>query len=113
MRQVIDDVRYQNEELERQLRQKQDDLAQAEHDLDRYKQIHGKTTNDVEHYLKIIEDLEEKNKKLNEKLNEVVFNKAAAYKQRTMQALRMSQSPERRERQAEHGIPGKSDQRLE
>ena len=41
---------------------------------------------------------------MNEKLNEVIYNKASAYKQRTLQALRRGDSPERIERQQEYGI---------
>ena len=40
----------------------------------------GKSSNDIEYYQKIIDDLEEKNKKLNEKLTEVMYNKASSYK---------------------------------
>ena len=43
-----------------------------------------KSDEDIAGYQTIIAELEEKNKKLNEKLNEVIFNKAAAYKQRTI-----------------------------
>jgi len=46
----------------------------------------------------IIADLEDKNRKMNEKLNEVIYNRATAYKQRTLQALKMTSSPERREK---------------
>ena len=40
----------------------------------------GKSSNDIEYYQKIIDDLEEKNKKFNEKLTEVMYNKASSYK---------------------------------
>ena len=46
-----------------------------------------KSDEDSDNYKAIITELEEKNRKLNDKLNEVIFNKAAAYKQRTIQAL--------------------------
>ena len=55
-----------------------------ENDLDRYKEIMGKNNNDVEHFQKIIDDLTEQNKKLNEKLTEVMYNKAAVYKEKTL-----------------------------
>lgn len=50
------------------------------------------------HLEQIIADLEEKNRKLNEKLNEVIYSKASAYKKRTMQALQRGDSPDRKER---------------
>jgi hypothetical protein len=40
----------------------------------------NKNNKDVDYYKHIIGDLEEKNRKLNEKLNEVIYNKASAYK---------------------------------
>jgi len=43
----------------------------------------------------IINDLELKNRKLNEKLNEVIYKKAARYKEKTLQALNRGDSPER------------------
>ena len=113
MKKLIDDHRYQNEELERQYNQKRNEMKDVESELDRIKQVMGKSSNDIEYYQKIIDDLEEKNKKLNEKLTEVMYNKASSYKQRTLQALRMSQSPERKERISEYGIANTSDKRLE
>ena len=43
----------------------------------------------------IINDLEQKNRKLNEKLNEVIYKKAARYKEKTLQALNRGDSPDR------------------
>jgi hypothetical protein len=40
----------------------------------------NKNNKDADYYKQIIGDLEEKNRKLNEKLNEVIYNKASAYK---------------------------------
>jgi GTPase involved in cell partitioning and DNA repair len=42
----------------------------------------------VHQLAQIIEELEDKNRKLNEKLNEVIFNRAGAYKQKTIESLK-------------------------
>ncbi len=63
-----------------------------------------KSDQDSDNQKDIIAELEEKNRRLNEKLNEVIFNKAAAYKQRTLQALQRGDSPERRERIEGYGL---------
>jgi hypothetical protein len=42
---------------------------------------------------RIIEDLEHKNRKLVEKLNDQIYQKATEYKERTLQALTKSESP--------------------
>eukprot|EP00350_Pseudokeronopsis_sp_OXSARD2_P013445 CAMPEP_0170549880 /NCGR_PEP_ID=MMETSP0211-20121228/7993_1 /TAXON_ID=311385 /ORGANISM="Pseudokeronopsis sp., Strain OXSARD2" /LENGTH=57 /DNA_ID=CAMNT_0010856131 /DNA_START=2623 /DNA_END=2796 /DNA_ORIENTATION=+ len=43
----------------------------------------------------LIQEVEEKNRQLNEKLNQVIYSKADAYKQKTLMALRRGESPER------------------
>ena len=61
-------------------------------------------------------DLEQKNRLLNEKINEIIYNKAAVYKEKTLDVLRKNPeqgSPRgRRERQQQFGIPDNSDARL-
>lgn len=57
----------------------------------------------------VIEDLETKNRKLVDKLNEFIYNKASEYKERTLQALTKNDSPTKLKR----AIQGKpSDGRL-
>lgn len=47
---AIEDLKNNNEDLERQLYQKDQEFRDIEIELDRYKQIMGKNNNDVEHY---------------------------------------------------------------
>jgi len=47
---------------------------------------------------RVIEDLEVKNRKLVDKLNEFMYNKASEYKERTLQALTKSESPSKLKR---------------
>jgi len=49
--------------------------------------------NENEELKEVISDLESKNRKLVEKLNEFIYNKAAEYKERTLQALSKNDSP--------------------
>lgn len=49
----------------------------------------------------ICRELNDKNRRLNEKLNEVIFDKATNYKQKTMEALK--QSPSRYSEQKDPG----------
>ena len=63
-----------------------------------------------------MQELEQKNRALNDKINEIIYNKAAVYKEKTLDVLRKNPeqgSPRgRRERQHQFGIPDNSDQRL-
>mmetsp|Transcript_9256 Transcript_9256/g.8706 ORF Transcript_9256/g.8706 Transcript_9256/m.8706 type:complete len:98 (+) Transcript_9256:691-984(+) len=61
----------------------------------------------------LIQEVEEKNRQLNEKLNQVIYSKADAYKQKTLMALRRGESPERLQKADAYGIPHISEQRLE
>lgn len=48
---------------------------------------------EIENLRGVVNDLEEKNKKLGETINAYMYNKAAEYKERTLQTLRRSDSP--------------------
>jgi GTPase involved in cell partitioning and DNA repair len=78
-----------------------------------WKEMMDKGSDEVAQLKQIIGELEEKNRKMNEKLNEVIYNKASAYKQRTLQALRRGESPERMEKVHEYGLAHPSGPRLE
>ena len=62
-------------------------------------------------------EVEQKNRSLNDKINEIFYNKAAHYKEKTLGVLRGNPgqaSPRgRRERQHQFGIPDDSDARLQ
>lgn len=113
LKRALDDLRYQHEDSMRVIAVKNEEIRHLQNDMSGMREMHAKLERDIEHYQNIIADLEDKNRKLNEKLNEVIYNKASAYKQRTLQALRMGSSPERKERAHEYGIPNVSEQRLE
>ena len=49
-----------------------------------WKEVIDKGSDEVGQLKQIITELEDKNRRLNEKLNEVIYNKASVYKQRTL-----------------------------
>ena len=57
LKRVIEDLRNHNEDLDRQLYQRNDELKMMEKDADRWQDIMGKNNNDIDHYKEIIEDL--------------------------------------------------------
>ena len=61
-------------------------------------------------------EVEKKNRLLNDKINEIIYNKAAVYKEKTLEVLKKNPeqiSPRgRRERQQQYGISELSDVRL-
>ena len=63
-----------------------------------------------------MEEVEKKNRALNDRINEIIYNKAAKYKEKTLEALRKNPetvSPRgRRERLAQFGIADHSERRL-
>lgn len=48
-----------------------------------YREILDKSDGEINQLKRIIADLEDKNKKLNDKINYIIYNKAALYKERT------------------------------
>ena len=71
---------------------------------------------ELENLAQQMAEVEGKNKALNDKINEIIYNKASSYKEKTLEVLRRNPdqgSPRgRRERQQYFGIPDSSDQRL-
>ena len=87
LKRAVEDTKYQNEEYLRQIHMKNQEISSQQTDIAQLRHMLEKSDEDSDNFKAIITELEEKNRKLNDKLNEVIFNKAAAYKQRTIQAL--------------------------
>ena len=98
LRRALSDIKYQNEENIRVISCKDEENRRLQRDLETMREIIDKGGQEIQRLQDIIADLEDKNRKMNEKLNEVIYNRATAYKQRTLQALKMTSSPERREK---------------
>ena len=95
LKRAIDDLKYQNEELIRTLSLKDEEIRYLQKDVATWREILDKNQQENDELKAIIVDIEEKNRKLNEKISQIIYNKAALYKEKTLHALRMSQSPEK------------------
>lgn len=62
-------------------------------DLLNWKELVDRVTSENTSLKQVIDDLEDKNRKLVEKINEQIMLKAVEYKERTLQALTKSDSP--------------------
>ncbi len=92
---------------------KEDEIRFMQKDLIGWKEATENGTQENQRLQDIIGELEDKNRAMNDKLNEVIYNKASAYKQRTLNALKMTSSPERQRRAAEYGFSNVVDKRIE
>ena len=76
----------------------------------------GEKLSELEQMTLQMQEVEGKNRALNDKINEIIYNKAAVYKEKTLNVLQRNpeqSSPRgRRERQQEYGISDQSDVRL-
>ena len=76
----------------------------------------GEKLSELEQMALQMQEVEGKNRALNDKINEIIYNKAAVYKEKTLNVLQRNPeqgSPRgRRERQQEYGISDHSDVRL-
>ena len=82
---TLEELRYAHEEQLRKLMQKDEDargLSQQVNDQ-RERVLHANA--EVEALKLVVIELEEKNRRLSDKLNEIIFNKAAVYKQKTIE----------------------------
>jgi predicted nucleic acid-binding Zn-ribbon protein len=113
MRRTIDDLKYSNEEHIKTIHLKDEEVRFLHKEIQTWREVIDKSGDEVTALKEIIADLEDKNRKLNEKLNEIIYNKASAYKQRTLQALRRGESPERVEKADAYGVAHPSEYRLE
>ena len=114
LKRALDDMKYQNEENMRTLNMKDEEVRFLQKDIIAWKEICAKGEEEIHDLKEIVADVEDKNRKLNEKINEIIYNKASAYKQKTLLALRMGESPDHRQAKGqEYGLNLSSDDRLE
>lgn len=73
-------MKLSNEEHIRVIKIRDEEVKFLQKDVQAWKEIIDKGGDEVLSLKRMITELEEKNKKLNEKLNEVIYNKASAYK---------------------------------
>lgn len=100
----VKDLKYQNEQYYHQVQAKQEEIAQLNQEIMGWRDVVDRLNNESAELKKIIEDLEMKNRKLVDKLNDQIYQKATEYKERTLQALQKSESPTKL-RKALGGMP--------
>ena len=87
------DLKHQNEDLHQRLAAKSDESRQMQEEMFYWKETGERLQGEVGDLKRIVEDMEDKNRKLIEKLNEQIYMKATEYKEKTLQALQRSDSP--------------------
>ena len=84
MKRAIEDFKYQQEESLRVINLKDQEILFLQKDLTQLRELIDRGQEDNEGLKRIISELEAKNRRLNDKLNHVIYNKAAAYKEKTL-----------------------------
>ena len=84
LKRALDDLRYQNEEAIRTINMKDEEIRFLQKDIMTWREMKDKQSDEIEALKQIITDLEDKNRKLNEKINSIIYNKAAIYKEKTL-----------------------------
>lgn len=86
-------MRYQNEETRREISHKNEEISALNRDILSWREVVERLNSENKELQLVIEDIENKNRKLVEKINEQIYMKAAEYKERTLQALTKNDSP--------------------
>jgi len=84
-----------NKELQEAILKKVIEIDVVNKDIAAWIEVSDNARTDNTNLKKVIEELESKNRKLMEAVNLHMFNRAAEYKERTIRALKASQSPHR------------------
>jgi len=107
LRKALDDLRLQNDENIKTISHRNDQIAVLQRDLIDLKRRVEDREKLIEDLRGQIQDVDCKNRQLNDKINEILYNKATMYKEKTLEALKKSNencSPNsRRERVGKYG----------
>jgi len=109
LKRAMDDLKYQQEESLRIINLKDQEILYLQKDLSQLRELLDRGQEEHEGLKVLIAELEAKNRRLNDKLTQVIYNKAAAYKEKTLHALQRGDSPERRERIQAYGLQAAAD----
>ncbi len=85
MKRTIEELRYAHEEQLRKIMQKEEDNRMLSQQIVDQKERVIHSIAEVDALKLVVTELEEKNRRLSEKLNEIIFNKASVYKQKTIE----------------------------
>lgn len=86
----VKDLKYQIDELLRQQKERSEETQGLHRELVEWKDLVDKLTLENKELKYVIDEVEHKNRKLVERLNDQIYNKATEYKERTLQALAKS-----------------------
>ena len=116
LKRALDDLKYQNEDNINTINvRNEENMSLSQQLLDTQHQL-GERLAELEQMAAQMAEVEGKNRALNDKINEIIYNKAAVYKEKTLDVLRKNPeqgSPRgRRERQQQWGISDHSEARL-
>jgi len=95
LQEVLEEKNIFNKELQESLIAKVAEIEGLSRDVNAWMEVANRSRVENTDLKKFIEELESKNKKLMESMNLHMYNRAAEYKQRTINALKASQLPSR------------------
>ena len=91
LRRALDDVKYEKDDLVARVGANSHEHEGLRKEILVWKDMVNRHVDENTELKKIIEDLEQKNRKLSESLDYYLYNRAADYKERTLQALQRNQ----------------------
>lgn len=77
-------MRYQNDEAYRKITLKSEECASLNLEIMSWKEVNDRLNQENSDLKSVIDDLESKNRKLVDKLNEQIYLKASEYKEKTL-----------------------------
>ena len=95
-RRGMDELKYMNEDQLKTIHSKESEIDCLKSQVLAAKEDHRSADVEVENLRSVVNDLEERNKRYGESINAIMYTKAAEYKERTLQALKRGDSPNRR-----------------
>ena len=87
LRKALDEIKYQNEDFIRQINIKNEEIEEMMDQMDNLSRIITKKENDIQDHKATIMQLEMKNRKLNDTVNQAIFGKTQGNIDKTMDVL--------------------------
>ena len=88
LKRALDDLRFQNEDNINTINLRNHENADLNSELLAAKHALGEREAELEELQAQMNEVERKNRMLNDKINEIIYNKAAVYKEKTLEVLR-------------------------
>ena len=104
MKRALDDLRFQNEDNINTINVRNEENAELSHQLLNAQHQLGERCAELDEMAMQMHEVENKNRQLNDKINEIIYNKAAQYKEKTLDVL---------QRNPEQGSPRGRRERLQ